>query len=328
MKYKTSADKCDVSDFCRLRDYRFVTQQAHELLRGDPSHSILSQILEMFWQDACFRIFNRARRANGDKSRKTASMAPLLASFLDGAYVQGEVLAISRLTDAPSSDPDKGVVSIPAVTKLLKDNHNLITREMFVCHDGSPFDYQAAEAKEDAYILQQGITGAQWVEVPSSFYSESAHKIFDRLSGRRPDQRRRDDVIKPGLIRWLNSHIQGDDFTKVRNHRNKILAHKATRQSRGPLERLGISLAAADGMHRRLLEAAEVLSWSLLGEPLVGNPIPTAQFDQLEGFDRMFVFPEDIDQLHAFWGGLSNEREQWSRSALDAAPCKQPARRP
>jgi hypothetical protein len=70
----------------------------------------------------------------------------------------------------------------------------------------------------------------------------------------------------------------------------------------------------------------EVLSWTVLGEPLLGTPIAIPQFDQFEGFDRVFTFPEDLKSLGQLWTEMTRETEDWSRNSLDAAPCKVPVK--
>jgi AbiU2 len=327
MGYITAISDCDVSDKARLAEFRSLRERVADLLKEDEEHSIASQLSELFWHDASFRAFNHARRTNTE-SRKNAAVAPLLASYLDNAYVQGEVLAVSRLTDSPAEGLDRGVVSLPTVIKFVRDNRACITRETYVCYDGLPFDCEAAAAAEHKANPHE--PGVHWVAVPPSFYSQCAREIFDRLSGKAADRRRRDDQIKPGLLKWLERHLEGDDTRKIRLHRNKVLAHPADRASRGggPAERLGVTLESIDGLHKRLLEIGEVLSWTVLGEPLLGTPIAIPQFDQFEGFDRVFTFPEDLKSLGQLWTEMTRETEDWSRNSLDAAPCKVPVKWP
>jgi hypothetical protein len=321
--YSTPASSCDVVDKVRLAQFRKFREQASYLLKDDEDHSIWAQLLQLFWHDAAFRSFNEARRTN-TAERKNAAIAPVLARYIDNAYVEGEVLGISRLTDPHNEDAGRGVVSLPTIIKLLRDNQACITRETFVCYDGLPFDDKAAAEMENAAVpYVEGVTS---MPVQPSDYSRWAHELFDRLSGKPPHRRHRDDTVKPGLLKWLNRQLQGADIQKIRQHRNKVLAHPADRASRGggAADRLGLTLNAIDALHRRLLEVGEVLSWVCLGEELVGSPIPIPQFDQFEGFDRVFAFPEDLPSLGRFWSEMTSDREDWARSALGAAPTKVP----
>lgn len=327
MSYKTTISDCDISDKTFLAEFRAFRDRVAELLRGDEEHSISAQLLELFWHDATFRTFNEARRTN-TADRRNAAIAPLLANYLDNAYIQSEVLAVSRLTDPPAEEAKLGVVSLPTVIKVLRDNIHLVTREMYVCYDGLPFDCEAAAADEHA--ATPFVSGVRWMAVPPSDYSRWAHNVFDRLSGKAADRRHREDRIKPGVLRWLERQIQGEDISKIRLHRNKVLAHKADRTSRGagPAARLGLSLNGIDALHKRLLNVAEVLSWATLGEVLVGTPIATPQYDQLEGLDSVFAFPEDLESLENLWRAMSAEKENWCVESLDDAPCKIPPLRP
>ena len=320
--YETKPENCGV-DAARVIAFRELRDQILGLLETDPQ-SIRKQLSELFWQDATFRLFNLARRFSTPGQEKSA-VAGLLANYLDTAYVTREVVEVSRLLERPGPDPAKGVISLPAVVELLRKGTLVITRDVYVCHDGLPYDYEAAAAADFRKHLAAG-GGFRWSSTEPT-QSEFAHATFDRLSGKRPEDRQPSDTLKPGLLRWLERHLVCDEAAKILRLRNKVFAHAANSHSRGGgWEREGISLNDVDAVHKRILEVAEVLSTSVSGDTLTPAAVP--QFDILDGLSRPFIAEADRAELYEAWASYTHEREQWGMKSLDAAPCKKPSKRP
>lgn len=303
----TSPTECDVANKADLTAYRDLRARAFALLRTDEEHSVWAQIIEFNWLDATFRIINEARR-NATGAHPNAAIAPLLGEFVDQAYVMGVVGAVGRLTDPPSEDAVRGVVSLPTVLRMLRDNLTLFRREIFVSHDGVPYDPTAP-----AEVWEPGV---RWVAHGPHDISADRHALFDRLSRKTPDKRSRSDVVHFRVLAGLEDRLAHPSIIKIRRHRNKVVSHAADATARAGIGKLGLSLADVDDTARALIEITEVLATILTGEILVGSPIPIAQFDVLEHLGEPFAFQSDLTDLQSLWDETVRMREGWSDDAL------------
>lgn len=303
-------NECDVSDHARLTSYRRLRATAFELLRGDEDHSIWEQMVTLFWRDATYRIFNEARKSASD-ARPNAAVSGLLGEYIDASYLLFEVTGISRLTDEAQVDASRSLVSIPTILKLVRDNRGLITREMFVAYDGIPYDWKPKE-------LQNWTAGVRWVAREPWEVSEERHNLFDRLSRRSPERRARGDQVHSRVLAAIARRLSGPTISSVRAHRNKVISHAASHSSRAGLKPLALSLASIDSAHRSLLEATEALSVILLGEIMIGGPVPQPQYDFLDRLDLPFAFGDDLAGLEQHFFQHLKDRERWSSSAVEA----------
>lgn len=302
------ATECDVTDVGALLKYRTLRSSAYDLLRGDEDHSIWEQMVTLFWRDATYRVFNEARRT-ASETRPNAAISGLLGEYIDAAYILFEVTAISRLTDQPHDDPHRGLVSLPTVLKLARDNRGLITREMFVAFDGVPYD--------PTPVATEHFTGVRWGAREPWEVSEERHNLFDRLSRRTADRRTRQDQVHRKVFSSISDRLCSQTLSVIRSHRNKVISHAADHASRGGLAPLTLSMASIDKAHRALLQATETLATILIGEILIGGPVPQPQFDFLDRLDLPFAFSEDMAPLSEHFSAHMSDRERWSRDAVD-----------
>ncbi|MFN3780059.1 MAG: AbiU2 domain-containing protein [Brevundimonas aurantiaca] len=302
-------EDCDIADKTELAAYRALRERAHDLLRGDEEHSIFAQLIDFNWRDAIYRIINEARRTVS-ADRKNAAVAPVLGEFIDQSYVMGVVAAVGRLTDPPSIDSGKGVVSLPTVLRLLRDHHDLVRREMFVCFDGVPYDPTPQEEPWEP--------GVRWVARTPQDISGDRHALFDRLSRKTPDRRARTDVVHRKVLAAMEDRLAHRAIAGIRRHRNKVVSHAADATSRAGSERFGLSLATVDDAGRALIEVTETLATILTGEILIGMPVPVATFDILEDFSEPFAFDSDLEALQDLWDHTARTREGWSETAVSA----------
>ena len=196
---------CDVENKEQLALYRRCRERWTAGLFGEDEHSISQQITNIFWDDAIFRTLNEARRIAAQSRR---GFNPDLLSLLDRGFVTAQIMALRRLTDPGFHDPRKEVVSLVRLLKDVDANGYLLTRENYICYDGTPFQ----------------ATGTGRNDLPS-FMRERMHDTFDLLSATSPDKRSRYDRVKDSVIRDVIKSLQVcDDF---RDYANKFLAHAA-----------------------------------------------------------------------------------------------------
>lgn len=315
-QFKFVEDECDVADRDKLKRYREHAERWLDLLATD-EHAISKQLSDLMWHDAVFRVLNEARRLEGADT--SSSRAPVLAQFIDQGYVSGQVLGISKLVEPSPNVPNtkKGVISLKRVVDELSDNRDLFTREVFVAHDGLPYDPAPVQrAYLDDYVARHGdkpAFEAMETDGPKAWdTSERLHQLFDRLSGIKPDARQREDRLPDQTFDTLLKALDDPVFADIRTLRHKRLAHAADVASRlhAP-PKAGLKLDDAARAHRILLGVLQAISAGLLYGGWRASAIPVAQFDTFQNFSGPLVREDQLVRLRKLWDQIAAERDGW-----------------
>lgn len=310
--FQFALEKCDVHDCIALAAYRDCRLRWLEWLSGDTHNSINRQLYGMMWDDAAFRALREARRFS-TKQHPNAAVAPMLAGLLDQGFVATQVLAIGRLVDGR-----KNVISLRRLLDDIEAHADLLTREIFVCHDGLPFDFDAAES---AYWQREGLPASGEivrlpVAGPDAFYSSRrAHEAFDRAAGTKGSVRNRFDRLGPGAFAEIRKLLDAPEIELIVKLRHKFVAHAADSVSisRAGIERFGIKLDQLEAAQKALLRAAQRIELDLLWGSCRGV-VPVPQHDHFAHLDRPVVPAERIEELSAWWDGHCSSREAWTQS--------------
>ena len=314
-KFGFSENDCDVHDREKLARYRALASRWFEWLDDDDEHAIGRQISQLMWHDAVFRALNDARRLEG--AEKTSSRAPTLAQFIDQGYVSGQVLGISKLVEYSNpKQPTKGVISLKRIVDEMSANRDLFTREIFVAHDGLPYDGAAAEA---AFLEKVATSGFEAMDTEGPLAWDSAarlHELFDRISGVKPGTRQRDDRLPDEVFDRLVAALDDPVFGDIRLLRHKSLAHAADAASRLQAPpRKGLTMSMVASAHRILLGVQQAVSAGLLYGSWRGAAIPVAQHDIFALFEEPFIPPGQEATLRASWDANAAERDEWLKDA-------------
>ena len=265
------------------------------------------------WADAAYRAIDEARRFSTEEN-PTAAAAPMLAELLDQGYVASMILSIGKLTDAEASNPVKGAISLRSILKDMRRNRDLLTRELFVCHDGLPFDPAVAEADYDRrHPIMPGTQTWMPREGPDAFrISERAHADFDSLTGVSAENRQRDDVIGEKVLTDIEALLDAPDVKLCCGLRYKYVTHAADAHSRSAANLAGfeITLGQIEAAQRSLIMANQRIRRDILWSG-VGHPVPTPQFDQFAHLDRAFIPSESLSTLHCWWRKHTSDRDAW-----------------
>lgn len=315
--FKFPEDQCDVADRDKLARYREHATRWFDWLETDDEHAITRQLSDLMWHDAVFRILNEARRLEGAEA--SSSRAPLLARFIDQGYVAGQVLGISKLVEPSPDVPNtkKGVISLKRLVDELSANRDLFTREVFVCHDGLPYDYAAVERAYLAKRFERHGTdpGFEAMETEGPGAWDSAHRLhelFDRLSGVKPDERQREDRLRDLIFDTLLKALEDPVFEDIRVLRHKRLAHAADSVSRlQKTAKSGLKLDETAQAHRTLLGVLQAISAGLLYGSWRASAIPVAQFNIFEHFPEPLVRDDQLGRLREAWDRIAAERDEW-----------------
>lgn len=286
---------CDVEDKEQLALYRRCRQRWYAWLFGEDEHSIDQQIVSIIWDDAIFRTLNEARRMAAESQ---SDLNADLLSLLDRGFVTAQIMALRRLTDPGFQDPKKEVVSLVRLLKDIDANRGLLTREHYICYDGTLF--QPSETTTDQ---------------PRSIMRERMHRMFDQLSGTAPDARSRKDRVRDSIIQKVMKSLDVcDDF---RDYANKFFAHAAAPSAvrERVREESRITLGKFDRAYHAVIRAASFAGLCILYERSLGE-VPTPQYDHLEHLDRPLAPPAVYDNLGEFWHARVREVEAWSENLL------------
>lgn len=140
-----------------------------------------------------------------------------------------------------------------------------------------------------------------------------AHKQFDRLTGVRPDERRRDDRLPQGVIDKLESWLNESEADEIVKWSHTLLAHAA-----GPSSpNRSIIAAAAPTMDKitncikSFVKVAEALTGPILLHSGRGMLVPVPQFDQFEKLQNSLMTQDTRKIIGAHWDRLTEERNDY-----------------
>jgi hypothetical protein len=312
-KWEFEIEKCDVDDKNLLKEYRSKVESWLDILDYDEC-SIKDQLQRIMWEDTIWRCANEARRFSTEE-QPTAARASLLAHMLDCGYVNGQIVGISRLLDKRTD-----VHSLKRLVSDFKKNHRLFTREIFVSHDGLPYDFDQAYTKwcsEQSSELSHGeVKSVRWIRGGVDFIqSQKRHEIFDRLSGHSGSGRKRQDKIGIGFFERLENILGKHVFKDILDLRNKRVAHSADANSRAtvPQLRIGLSLDEFSNAHAILNGVTQAISSDLLHHVWLADVVATPQYNQFEYMDCSFVPSDKIGDLSVFWNESCEKANQMGR---------------
>lgn len=309
-EYDYPVDQCDVPEARRktLAEYRLFRRKCLEYLRGDSDTSVMSQVHNLTWHTAVFRTLNEARRIEQHREINGA-----MWELITAGYASLMTLGIRRLVD---HDPKTN--SIWNVINLVERRPELLTRDIFVCYDGLPYDHVASHKK---HIDSLGMSGGGYARfIPTKgpdawATSHMMHKAFDALCGH-PQKRNRKDSIQISILIDLKSWLDHPTIKKVCTMADKMVAHSERISEKAPTVPIA-TYNDIDEALRIIVRVANFLSSSFFYDATFGSVVATPQFDVLNALDHPWVTPENIPILHRYWQDISDTMDQWAYNIND-----------
>ncbi len=309
-RFRYRAEDCDVVCKERLRQFRVEKLKWLFWLHEDEHHAIFKQVTSLLWDYALFRTLNDLRvRAAKDKPQGVGFNAPMLL-LLDSGFVAKQATGIRRLVDR-SDD----VVSLKRLVDDIKGKRELITREVFVAHDGLLYDYAPVKDEYFAEKIKKGdssyFEGVETTGAKAWGASKRAHESFDKLSGVSSDQRKRDDLIPAKWFDDLGSKL--GVCGEVQKFTDKFIAHAADASSRSESTDVQktITLNKLAKCLRAIVVAANQVSRSILRDGSSWT-VPQPQFDPVENFDKGWVAEGALEEARGLWEKHMAAIAQWS----------------
>ena len=233
-----------------------------------------------------------------------------VSELLDRGFVTSQLMTIRRLVDRK-----RDVISVPRLLNEIKANKYLITREMYVCFDGLPYDYGPAYQKYFAKLeFKNGVSQMQ--SVPSHgpkawSSSEQLHEHFDKLSGTNPKNRSPTDQIRTKVISDLFDRLNA--CSELEKAATELFAHTPDPQrGRGwGRKRFRITLNKLRRAQFAICQVVHLIDSQLLWESS-SSIIPIPQFNYLEHFDKSWVTLGRHRKLYEFWDAHVEEVDGWT----------------
>lgn len=310
--YEFDIGDCDVADKGKLRRYREKRDLWVEILSEDEEHSIISQINQMIWNDAVFRVINHARKLSAKGSKEGAEINGTISEFIDQSYVATQLLAVRRLSESSKRGDE---ISLKRLIRDMKENSDLITRETYVSHDGLPFDPGPVKRKffEELPSPKHGSAiGGIHTSGPKAWrLAERAHAGFDMICSGKPLHTNRGQQVDPRVFDRLVKHLGAcSTFEMIAS---KFIAHAADHVSRDKLSnnQRSVTLAQITRCHQAICRVAAFLYGPVL---FIGgfSLLPHAQYGHLKYLDRPWVTAEDLKKLEAYWYRHNQSVEGWT----------------
>jgi len=312
-RFEIPMDACDVHDKQKLESYRahwrkWMSWYDHH---PDEPHSIEQQIQQMLFNDLVYRSVASAR-GSVPESVEVSARTGTLVYLLDSGYVTTQVLAISKLLD-PRSD----VISVMRLLKDVENKRSVITRETYVCGRGYPYD-PIPSAFDGLSTLAQGENyGLMNPKDSGWIFSHDLHKTFDRLCGKVPADRSREDTIPKSVFKRLHSWLETDSIKKLDFLRDKFLAHSANATQRAGERFQGVRFTELDEAQRAIVRVERVLSDLILARQVGRAVVPLPPLGLFSKLDFPYATKEAVETMYQRWDELTKERDGWQSGLLD-----------
>lgn len=315
--YDFTTDRCDVRDTSRLTEFRAKRDEWLHWLLHDELHAISKQISSMLWSDAVFRLINQSRKLAHEAGGEFATQSGVLARALDNGYVAEQLIAFRKLLEKPApKNPKRQVISLRRLIDDVREHRELLTREMFVCYDGLPFDDRGG--MDDLPEPNEHGVSIAWVSTsgPRAFgMANLQHTCFSKFMDSAPPTSDRDDQIGARFFAEIENALSKAPFERARLNANKILLHAADGFSRGAQPIPSMTLQDNWDCHRAILMTVNRISVVINGPNLGG--VPTPQYDVLENWSTPFAPMEGFDAIMEEWQLENIARERWTNELFE-----------
>lgn len=261
------------------------------------SNSLQDQWFAMLLSEMSFRVVRE------EVAKDPASMLniPIVGHLLSSGYLSSQVLATRRLLD-----DRQDVISLRRLINDIRNNRSLITREIYVSFDGTPYETELPERR---------IPGLQ---PPDSAFSECnrsqlRHERFDKLSQVAAENRARDNTISESAFSKMDDWIDVSGASKLITLSHKYLAHAAEQRTISPAIPTGLSFAEVEGIQKAIVQSMRVIYDIILSSDTYSDVVPTVPpgfFGKVWNGESLI---ESTARMKKQWDEMARKRNQWVR---------------
>lgn len=326
--YDASLEDCDILNKDNLGKFRDKRSEWLSWLQGEDQNSVWSQLRALEWNHRIFLMTNECKGIAAERRMPAAALNPLLAEFVNQGYVANQSLGIRKqLERGKKGEPGKQIISLRRTLDDVVSKKSIITRECYVCYDGLPYDYHPIQQEYFEHRFREIDERAELAaDLPVASYgppmkgplawssSERRHEAFDRLSGKSPKDRSRDDEISPRIFCFLYKKIDEDvqHFRDVVQFTHKYVAHAADKISIETLsdDQHGISINKVEACQKALWQVAHYIIYAVLNGPYHGPGI-TYQGDPLKYLKEPWIHDDHMAEVYDIWKAGEQSRDNW-----------------
>lgn len=287
-----------------------------DCLSGDDRNSIFSQIILMLWDTAIYKIILQGRQLRMKENPENPQVNLQLHKFIDRNYFQAQSAVIRRVVDKGYElHGDRGVYSLPAIIKDLKNNRDKLNRETYLILQGMSYDYSDIQNKKHEFIISK-VSDKKAFTIPSEFdweKIENAHRVFDRLSNIEPENRSPKDLIDDRFFEGLEKKLKECD--PLLELVNKFIAHSATPESRSKIDVLRINGAEVWRVQQILYQVANFLGVVIF---LVDTmPLPVAPYSSYMNWNQPLYLEDEEQVVNDIYKNFEKETEDWRLNSVE-----------
>ena len=288
--YNYSIEQCDISEVRRntLTAYREHRQNCLDRLQGRDDTSIARQIRDLIWHTMTYRTLNEARRIETGRSVNGE-----LWHLVTAGYASLMTMGIRRLVDK-----NKDAMSVYTLIEKISKRPEFLTRELFVCYDGLPFDHEQAFRQYGSQYLSGQVYRPEMFGPGAWGVSEMRHKAFSRVSGDAGKQKRC-DKIPASIFSDLKERLKVPVVVKVCTMADKVVAHTENVPDDKP-----VPIATYNDIDEALgviIRVANAVGLYFFYDQPFGDIVPTPQYDFFASLDQPWVLTENLPALAVYW---------------------------
>ncbi|KKM77273.1 hypothetical protein LCGC14_1371700 [marine sediment metagenome] len=212
-----------------------------------------------------------------------------LAKLIDNGFITRQILGISRLV----ADLDSDSISLRNMVNHIKKQQSFITREIFVCYDGAPYDYEEELQKHRDDELSRASVNSKDGEVVFCHHgripandSKDRHEFFDRMSGVK--KRAKDDIMSGEFFQWMERKL--DNCQHVAEVAENVVIH----QKRNPKE-TSVTFFELEECHVRLRKIYNTIAlyfYNATYSPIVSG------YGLTKNLDKPWIDSDRISEIH------------------------------
>lgn len=313
--YEFEIDDCDVIDKTKLSEYRTKRSDWVAWLNGNDANGIWQQITALLWDGVLFQTINELRRKSVEDPSDGVGFNGSVLRLIDIGFATTQSMAIRRQCDkSDSKNPKRGVWSLRALISDIRKHRHLITREIYVAHDGLPYD------DVEAFNLWANTKPGNEVSKAVDFVpakgksawgmSQHCHESFDKLACCPMLSRQREDLICQSWLDDLDAEL--DKCIDIQYYANKFVAHSANFKSREDFGSSSgfVTLEKLQVCQKAIYQVASFLYGPILWIGEYG-PLPIPPYNHLENLEKGWIAKDDAHQAYKLWSQHVRSVEEW-----------------
>lgn len=314
--YDYAEEDCDVSDRGALAEFRRKRIEWIAWL-ADGDNSIWRQINTMIWSDRLYWMINESRRISREQGGDFATRSGWLGEVFDKGYFATQLLALRKLTDPPSNNPKRQVVSLRRLLDDLRAHRHLFTRENYVCLDGLRFDPEEARRSYWATAPEIGAHYGKSGGPLDDGMSERMHRSFDALTDATTQSRDRFECLREDVFDDLDGRLKAAPLDEARAIANKRVAHAPDAASI-PIQGLpALTFKELWQCQQALCEVASFTTVFIV-QGSMHAVVPEPPLDMFNHWDKPFMPSVAKEELMELWEETSKERNVWGNENVSA----------